>query len=93
MTDAEYTDCDGKTSGETCTPQCLPGYKSSTQPSTITLNCDASGTFYGFNELVCDTACLPGYFSDTGGGVCSPFSTETQTKHVKLFANDVTIES
>ena len=88
---ADYTDCGGKTSGQTCTPQCLTGYKSSTEPSTIALNCDASGTFYGFNDLVCDTACLPGYFSETGGGVCSPFSTETQTKDNIKTSNVVAI--
>ena len=74
---ATYSNCDGKSSGETCTPQCLPEYKTSTAPKSITLACDASGAFYGFNQLVCEEACLPGFTSNTGAGVCSPFLAET----------------
>ena len=51
---AIYTDCDGKSTGETCTPQCFPGYGIKTSPSTVALTCDPNGNFDGSNELVCD---------------------------------------
>ena len=80
VSDADYTNCDGKSSGETCTPKCLPEYKISTAPEPITLACDTSGAFDGFNELVCDEACLPGFSSNTGTGICAPFFAEARTK-------------
>ena len=67
---AIYTDCDGKSTGETCTPQCVPGYGIKTSPSTVALTCDPNGNFDGSNELVCDK-CLTGVVSD-GTSECAP---------------------
>ena len=67
---ATYTDCDGKSTGDTCTPQCVPGYGVITSPSTVTLTCDASGNFDGSNELVCNE-CFTGVVSD-GTSTCTP---------------------
>ena len=54
VSDATYADCDGKSTGQSCTPQCLPGYGSRTSPSTLTLVCDINGIFDGSNDLVCE---------------------------------------
>ena len=43
---ADYSGCDGKTSGEVCTPVCVPGTASITNTSEpIHLVCDADGDF------------------------------------------------
>ena len=75
---ATYTDCDGKSTGQTCTPQCLPGYGISTSASTLTLACDASGDFDGSNALVC-VECITGMASD-GNSACTPCNAPRPTK-------------
>ena len=75
---ATYADCIGKSTGQTCTPQCLPGYGVSTSPSPLALACDASGDFDGSNALVC-VECTTGMASD-GNSACTPCNAPRPTK-------------
>ena len=84
---ADYSDCDNKTTGQTCTPQCLPGYGMSTSPSAITLACDFRGDFDGSNDLECKE-CTTGVQSD-GTSTCTPcdfgsYATKPGTDHGTL---------
>ena len=53
MAHGDYSDCNAKTTSETCVPTCDPGYRVTNPASTVTLNCDSNGDFDGENDLVC----------------------------------------
>ena len=69
VSDSTYADCDGKFTGQSCTPRCVPGYEIRTSPYTFTLLCDINGDFDGSNDLVCEE-CTTAVASD-GTSACA----------------------
>ena len=83
---ANYSDCGGKLSYETCVPECSRGYEPTEQASIITLDCFNANGFDGSNTLECEP-CGLGMIGIGNGTSCIPCDTKTIAKFHLLLEN------